>query len=472
MPALRKTKIVCTLGPVTSSEEALYDLVEAGMDVARLNFAHGSHAEHGRRISAVRRLEERTGRRIAILQDLGGPKVRTGELLREPLSLRPGEQLHLTAARPRSEREVPVAYPELVKEVEPGQRILLADGTIELEVEEREDERLRCRVLVGGELGSHKGINLPEATLKTPAVTQKDITDLRFGVRRGVDLVALSFVRSPGDIRQVRELLRAEGSQAPIIAKIEKHEALSRIDEIIAEVDALMVARGDLGVEIPLEQVPHVQKELIAKANRAGKPVITATQMLRSMVDSPRPTRAEAADVANAIYDGTDALMLSEETAIGAYPVAAARYMCRIAEETEGHLDYGTLLRFKEGYKEAGRISDAVSHAACVMAQDLSASLIVTLTESGKTARVIARFRPRQPVLAVTPNKATAHALKLVWGVVPRLARLDKSRFDFAALKKLALESGLVGHGERIVIAGVGDPRARGATNLVKVEEL
>jgi len=468
----RRTKIVCTLGPATSSEEALFDLVEAGMDVARLNFAHGSHAEHGRRISMVRRLEERIGRRVAILQDLAGPKVRTGKLLHEPLLLKPGEEVWLTSDRPRSERDVPVDYPELTVQLEPGHRILLADGTMELEVEEREPGRLRCRVLVGGELGSHKGINLPTATLKTPAVTQKDIIDLRFGIRRGVDLVALSFVRTPEDVRQVRELMGAEGHAIPLIAKIEKHEALLHIEAILAEVEGLMVARGDLGVEIPLEQVPSVQKELIERANRAGKPVITATQMLRSMVDSPRPTRAEAADVANAIYDGTDALMLSEETAVGRYPIEAARYMCRIAEETENHLDYAGRLRQKEGYKRPGRISDSVSYAACAMAQDLSASLIVTLTESGKTARYIARFRPRQPVLAVTPQKSTAHALKLIWGVYPVLVRLDKKRFDFAVLKKIALESGLARRGERIVIAGVSDPTARRATNLVKVEEL
>jgi pyruvate kinase len=467
----RKTKIICTLGPATTGETYL-GLAEAGMDVARLNFAHGTQAEHAERISALRALEARTGRRLAILQDLAGPKVRTGKLLREPLGLKPGEEVWLTAGKPREEREVPVAYPELTREVGAGQRILLADGTIELEVVRPEEGRLRCRVLVGGELTSHKGINLPAATLTTPSVTQKDVLDLRFGIRHGVDLLALSFVRGPEDVRRVRELTRAEAPSLPLIAKIEKHEALRNIDAIISEVDGLMVARGDLGVEIPLEQVPHVQKELIAKANRAGKPVITATQMLRSMVDSPRPTRAEAADVANAIYDGTDAVMLSEETAIGRYPLEAVRYMCRIAEETENHLDYPALLRQKGDYKEQGRISDAVSHAACVMAQDLGASLIVTLTESGKTARVIARFRPRQPVLAVTPNEATAHGLKLIWGVVPVLAGLSKERFDFAALKKIALESGLARRGEAVVIAGVSDPKVPGATNLVKVEEL
>jgi pyruvate kinase len=468
----RATKIVCTLGPATSSEETCYDLIQAGLDVARLNFSHGTHAEHGRRISTIRRLEEQVGRHVAILQDLGGPKVRTGKLLRDPLPLRPGEEVWLTSERPQGEREIPVGYPELIREVKAGQRLLLADGTIELAVEEQEPGRLRCTVVVGGELGSHKGINVPETTLATPSVTQKDIQDLRFGLRRGVDLIAISYVRGPEDVRQVRELMQAEGASLPLIAKIEKHEALSRIEEILAEVDGLMVARGDLGVEIPLEQVPHVQKELIAAANRAGKPVITATQMLRSMVDAPHPTRAEAADVANAIYDGTDALMLSEETAVGNYPVEATRQMCRIAEETERHLDYAALLQLKGNYKEPGRISDAVSHAACVMAQDLSASLIVTLTESGKTARVISRFRPRQPVLAVTPNRATAHALKLVWGVVPVLAKLSKERFDFASLKRIVLDSGLVRRGQRVVLAGVSDPKARRASNLVKVEEL
>jgi pyruvate kinase len=442
------------------------------MDVARLNFAHGNHAEHGKRISMLRRLERRIGRPLAILQDLAGPKVRTGRLLRDPLPLKPGEDIWLTAEVPRNERDVPVAYPELIQEVGAGQRILLADGTIELEVVGLEGKRLHCHVVVGAELGSNKGINLPAATLKAPSVTEKDVLDLRFGLRRGVDIVALSFVRSAADVRQLRELMGASARRVPLIAKIEKHEALAQIDEILDEVDGLMVARGDLGVEIPLEQVPCVQKDLIARANRAGKPVITATQMLRSMVDAPSPTRAEAADVANAVYDGTDALMLSEETAVGSYPAEAARFMCRIAEETERHLDHPALLRDKEGYKQRGRIADSVSYAACAMAQDLGASLIITLTESGKTARLIARFRPRQPVLAVTPHEATAGALALSWGVLPVIARLNKERFDFGALKKIALEAGLARPGERVIIAGVSDPSARGATNLVKVVEL
>ena len=450
----------------------MFDLMEAGMDMARLNFAHGSQAEHGQRIDTIRRLERRTGNSLAILLDLAGPKVRTGTLLREPLSIKPGDTVWLTADTPRDERDIPVEYPDLTTEIKPHERILLADGAIELEVEAQEPQRLRCRVLVGGELGSHKGINLPTATLKARSVTPKDIADLHFGLEHGVDMIALSFVRNATDVRHVRELMRAWGSTVPLIAKIEKHEALLHIDAIMEEVDGLMVARGDLGVEIPLEQVPSVQKDLIARANRAGKPVITATQMLRSMVNSPRPTRAEATDIANAVYDGTDALMLSEETAIGDFPVEAARFMCRIAEETEKHLDYSGLLRQKGDYKQPGRISDAVSHAACVMAQDLGASLIITLTETGKTARVIARFRPRQPVLAVTPNQATAHALRLIWGVMPVQAEIDKKRFDFATLKKIALDSGLARPGELVVIAGVSDPTAEGATNLVKVEEL
>ena len=331
------TKIVATLGPSSDSPEAMRALIKNGMNVARINFAHGTHAEHARKIADLRAISKEMGIPVAILQDLGGPKIRVGDLPSEGVNLKAGDLFCLYSEEGKGDkRGVSVTYQDLPGEVQTGDPILLADGLLELEVVSTNPTCVECRVVTGGVLTSHKGINLPTRTLKTSALTEKDILDLDFGMDEGVDYVGVSFVRSAADIRMVKD--RMIGRQAPVIAKIEKHEAIANIDEILEEADGIMVARGDLGVEVPLEEVPTYQKILIRKANALGKPVITATQMLRSMVDSPRPTRAEATDVANAVLDGTDAVMLSEETAMGAYPIAAVQYMARIAKKGGGNL--------------------------------------------------------------------------------------------------------------------------------------
>jgi pyruvate kinase len=331
-----KTKIVCTIGPASRSPKILERLIRAGMDVARLNFSHGTPNEHGRTISDLRKIARRLGRPVAVLQDLAGPKIRIGPVRNGPVTLEAGASFTLTARKvPGDERTVSLNYPGLVADVRKGDALLLSDGALELEVVGVEGRDILCRVVIGGPLNSYKGVNLPARTLRTPSLTAKDRADLRFGLSKEVDYVALSFVRDAKDIASVRRHMKRCGGSAPVIAKIEKHEALDNMDAILAAADGLMVARGDLGVEIPLERIPRVQKDLIRKSREAGKPVITATQMLRSMVDSPRPTRAEVTDVANAILDGTDAVMLSEETAVGKHPVEAVSMMARIAREAE-----------------------------------------------------------------------------------------------------------------------------------------
>jgi pyruvate kinase len=465
----RRTKIVCTLGPATSSPEAVRNLVEAGMNVARLNFSHGSHKEHAERIRILRDIERETGRTVAILQDLGGPKIRIGEIAGGSITIEPGREFTLTTRDvPGDNREVSVSYSPLPQEVAPGTSILLADGLIELEVSETGGTDVRCRVLVGGTLSSHKGINLPSKTLSAPALTEKDREDLEFGISQGVDLVALSFVREPEDILEVREIVRSRDARIPIIAKIEKHEALLKIAEILAASDGCMVARGDLGVEIPLERVPHVQKSIIHQARMLGRPVITATQMLTSMVDSPRPTRAEAADVANAVLDGTDAVMLSEETAVGKYPARAVQMLDRITREAERDLACDVMLGAEHPTPE---VPQAISGAVCYLANTLKAVAIVVPTESGSTARLVARHRPKQPILAFSPHSETVHSLSLSWGVATRiLPRSTGSDAVIADSIGAAKTAGLVKTGDIVIItAGVpiGTP---GTTNLIRVE--
>jgi pyruvate kinase len=466
---MRRTKIVCTIGPSSRSPELLEKLVAAGMNVARLNFSHGTQAEHGLVIDTLRAIAERLGRPVAILQDLAGPKVRTGPLAGGTAELESGATFTLTARNvPGDAACVSLTYAELPKEVEPGDTLLLRDGAIELSVLETTPADIVCRVVVGGSLGSHKGINLPTRSIRAPSVSEKDRSDLAFGVAKGVDYIALSFVRSADDVRRARELVRERGGEIPIIAKIEKHEALDCIDAIIAEVDGIMVARGDLGVEIPLERVPLVQKMLIEKANRVGKPVITATQMLRSMVESPRPTRAEVTDVANAIIDGTDAVMLSEETASGAYPVEAVQMMGRIADDAETGFRHDVCRRRSE---EAGvaTLPEAVAHAACSLAADLKAPTILTCTQSGSTSRLVAKYRPRATILAATPSKATCRRLALVWGVVPVLVeKTSDLEAMIAAAREASRRAGFVKSGDTVVLTAGYPIGMAGTTNLIK----
>jgi pyruvate kinase len=469
------TKIVCTIGPASASPRTLERLIRAGMSVARLNFSHGTHGDHGRAVSRIRRLSRDLGRPVSILQDLAGPKVRIGEIESGSVTLRPASEFILTTRRilGSSERAA-VSYAGLARDVRPGDPILLNDGAIELKVLETAGPDIRCRVVVGGSLSSHKGVNLPSRSIRLSGLTAKDKADLRFGAGLGVDYVALSFVRSVADIRAVKALLRGTGREIPVIAKIEKHEALDDLEAIVGAADGVMVARGDLGVEIPLERIAWAQKKIIRTANGLGKPVITATQMLRSMVENPRPTRAEVTDVANAILDGTDALMLSEETAIGRYPVEAVKIMTKISGETErGLLDPGWRVWADRTAREILPTAEAVAAAACALAAQVGASLIVTFTRSGSTARLVSKYRPPCPILAPTSFETTYRRLGLLRGVIPWRARRTSSEANMVEQALVAArESGLARRGAKLVItAGVpSGPTAR--TNLIRVEIL
>ncbi len=466
----RRTKIVCTLGPACAGE-TLGELVAAGLDVARLNFSHGNQEEHAGWIREIRQLSERRGQAVAILQDLAGPKMRIGRLAEGELELEKGQVFILTASAEDDKRTgVNVEYPEIIAETPVGVTILLADGQIELKVEKKTVEALHCRVLSPGTLRSYAGINFPQHSVSIPAFTAKDREDLRFGVEMEVDFVALSYVRSAQDILEAKNFLRQMGADQPIIAKIEKHEALRQIEEILEAADGLMVARGDLGLEIPLEQVPLMQKEIIAAANRAGKPVITATQMLLSMVNSPRPTRAEATDAANAILDGTDAVMLSEETAVGEFPVAAVKFLDQISRATEACFPHERWLK-KRSAPPGLEISEAISRAACELAHDLEAAAILTSTDFGDTARHISRFRPRAPIIGVTPRPATWRRLALLWGVFPLLApRFKNLDHMLTVMKKEALKAGWLKSGEKVVFTAGTPLGQRGTTDLIKAE--
>jgi pyruvate kinase len=446
------------------------------MNVARLNFSHGTHDEHQQRIKRLREIAAKKNLPIAILQDLSGPKLRTGAMM-APVFLKSGDIFILTNREvPGNAREVSTTYHDLPSHLNLGDSILLADGAIQLQVIDKNETDLRCRVIDGGMLSSKKGINLPQTSLPIPALTEKDKTDLEFGLEAGVDYVALSFVRDANDIQRVKEVMAAKKRVAPIIAKIEKHEALQKIDAIIEAADGIMIARGDLAVETPLENVPLVQKDIIKKCNRVGKPVITATQMLKSMVEEPRPTRAEANDVANAVLDGTDAVMLSEETTIGKYPVQAVQVMDKILHTTESELQPRLWLPPWPGRPEEQHgklaVAAAICHAAVSIAQDLQVAAILTPTRSGMTARMVARYRPRVPVLAMCHREETFRTLALAWGVYPVRFKeyLETSDELIALCKQEALASGLVKNGDTVLITAGLPPSAQSTTNLIKVE--
>ena len=439
------------------------------MDLARLNFSHGTQEEHAANIRAIREISRRAGRAVAILQDLAGIKLRLGDIAAGNVWLEPGARFTLTNRPvPGDEHEASIAYPDLPKSVRPGDKLLLADGDIELEALDTDEREIRCRVVSGGVISSHKGINLPTRSIDAPSLTEKDQKDLAFGIAQGVDFVALSFVRRAQNVSDARSFIESRGAAIPLIAKIEKHEALTNIDEILAAADGIMVARGDLGVETPLQHVPLLQKMLIAKANRAGKPVITATQMLRSMVDCPRPTRAEAADVANAILDGTDAVMMSEETASGRYPLESLDMMVRIAQDAETAFPYDV---WRERISEEGvqSLQEAVADAACTLADDMGAAAIVVCTQSGAAARLVARHRPRQPILAMTPLPETCLGLSLVWGVLPIRIDAPKSTDELMdRVPGIAVATGHVRTGDRIVITAGIPVGVSGSTNTIK----
>ncbi|MCF8028928.1 MAG: pyruvate kinase [Desulfobacteraceae bacterium] len=467
---MSKTKIVCTIGPACANVHILTRMIHAGMSVARLNFSHGGRENHAEMIQMVRTASEETGVPVAILQDLRGPKIRVGEVQPPGIHLKTGETLVLTTeAEAGQGNRVSVSYPHLPEDVSVGDTILLADGLMEMVVTRTTKTEVHCEVISGGTLTSHKGINLPSGSVRTPAITEKDKADLAFGLSQDVDYVAMSFVRRSEDVRQAKEIIAHAGHSTPVIAKIEKHEALKDIDNIMDVSDGIMVARGDLGVEIPLENVPGTQKMLVEKGNQAGKPVIIATQMLRSMLDSPRPTRAEATDVANAVLDGADALMLSEETATGNHPVRAVEYMGRIAKVTEEKYPY------EKSFQEIlqTRISESVAHATCILSDHLAARAIIATTKSGYTAHQIARFRPKSRIIAVSPDIRTVRQLALYWGCLPGLmdyTRDTDEMFDRAT--EFAIEKGHAKKGDLVVITAGHPMWEAGTTNMITVRRL
>jgi pyruvate kinase len=474
---MRCTKIVCTIGPASNSEEMLEKLMQAGMNVARLNFSHGTHDEHAAVIKRIRRISARLGQAVAILQDLQGPKIRTGALEGgEPVRLVDGAEVTITT-RPvlGNAHIISTTYQRLPQDVKPGDRILLDDGLMELRVLSTSETDVRAQVVHGGLLKEHKGINLPGVDVSEPALTKKDRDDLRFGVMHDVDYVALSFVRRPEDILDAKELigqlLDEQGDSdkreagIPLIAKLEKPEAVARLDEILEVTDGVMVARGDLGVEMAPEKVPLIQKRIIAKCNELGLPVITATQMLESMITNPRPTRAEASDVANAILDGTDAVMLSAETATGAYPVEAVQMMARIALETEAE---GSTARHAQCQYLTQE--HAVSHAARALAEETSVQAIVVFTRSGTSARLISKDRPRTPILAFTPSLHVYRQLALWWGVWPHMIKMMGTTEELITTVDHRLQADqLIARGEHIVIMGGLPVASKARTNFVKL---
>ena len=467
---LPKTKIVCTIGPASRSPEVLAALIGNGMSVARLNFSHGTQQEHGQMIRLIRDISAQVDRPVAILQDLCGPKIRVGEVPGSGMQLSPGQALILTNdPAPAHGNRVPVSYGDLPSQVKAGDRILLADGMMELVVDHTSMNEIVCKVITGGVLTSHKGVNLPSSTLSMPAMTEKDRRDLLFGLEAEVDFVALSFVRNAADVHAIKKIIRRQNKQTPVIAKIEKHEALDHMDAIIAAADGIMVARGDLGVEVPLEGVPAIQKVLVRKANNQGKPVIIATQMLRSMVDSPRPTRAEAADIANAVLDGADAIMLSEETAMGQYPVESVHYMALIASSAEKNYPHNYYLRMPPQKSTA----EAVANAACSLAKNLDAAAIVATTRSGSTAAQISRYRPKQLLIALSPDEAAVRRMPLYWGCNPiRLESIEDTDEMVERAAEAVLSKGHVRKGEKVVITAGRPIWAEGTTNILWVKTL
>jgi pyruvate kinase len=464
----RRTKIVATIGPATESPEQLRRLIEAGATTFRLNFSHGDHSEHAARIRTIRQVAQEMGAHIGILQDLQGPKIRLGRFSAGPITVAKGDPFTLTSRDVACGQEIAtVTYERLADEVVDGSRILLDDGRVEMVVDrvDQSDQTLYCTVTVGGVLSNNKGVNFPDVQLSIRALTDKDRTDLAFGLEQNVDWVALSFVRNPSDMEEIKALIASHGHNTPVVAKIEKFEAIDQIDAILPLCDGVMVARGDLGVEMPAEEVPLLQKELIRKCNGLGIPVITATQMLDSMVSCPRPTRAEVSDVANAILDGTDAVMLSNESAVGDYPVEAVATMSQIARRIER--DYPR--RANDG-QLASTIPNAISHAVSSIARQLEAAAILPLTKSGATARNVSKFRPSTPILAITSEKKVASQLQLVWGVHPLLVEdAGSATASFNRAMEMAADQALLREGDLVIQTAGTVADVSGSTDLVKV---
>ncbi len=468
----RKTKIVCTIGPASSKPDVIGRLIDAGMDVARLNFSHGTWEEHSEAIRTVRALSAKKGRPVAILQDLQGPKVRLGLFRGGSATIYSGDQFTLTTREVEgTEKIASVTYDRLATEVKAGDQILIDDGLIHLQVLRTDGVHVVCSVLQGGVLMNHKGLNLPGVAISVPAVTEKDLTDLDFGIEQEVDYIALSFVRTSKDISKVKELLRRRKVDIPIIAKLERPKAVRNLDEILEVADGVMIARGDLGVEMPLEEVPLIQKKIIRQANLHGAIVITATQMLDSMIEHPRPTRAEVSDVANAIFDGTDAVMLSGETASGAYPIEAVRVMAKVAVEAEGGLPPRAPSPHEPG--RAQTFPDAISEAACRAAVDTKARAIVAFTQTGSTARLISRFRPATSVIAFTPNEHVRNRLCLYWGVIPKIMTpIEHVDEMIQKIDEALLADGTAAKGDVLIIVSGAPIGVKGRTNLLTLHRV
>lgn len=473
--ARRRTKIVCTIGPSCNTLNKIEELLLHGMNVARVNFSHGTHEDHAKVIKHIRKTAKKYEYSVPVLMDLQGPKIRVGQMKNGGVELKTGSIVKITGEDVTGDSSViPIDYKNLLHEAEVGNSILLDDGLLEFKVIEKKPDSLQAKVVIGGELKSRKGVNLPNVRISIPSLTEKDLKDLEFGIKQDVDLIALSFVRSAKDVRDIISRVRAAGSQAAIIAKIEKPEALDVIDEIIEEADGIMVARGDLGIEIPTEQVPIVQKMIIEKCRMAGKPVITATQMLDSMINNPRPTRAESSDVANAVLDGTDAVMLSGETAAGKYPMEAVNVMdriCRSVEEKRPQI-YNSLGYRKPEWKEK-QVIESLAYSCVTIADNVEAKAISTITHSGNTARRIAKFRPKVPIVAFTESQKVRRQLNLVWGVYSvRLDELFDTDRSVRMMEDYLHENGMVKNGDRVIVA-TGMPIAkRGRTNMIKVSTI
>jgi pyruvate kinase len=471
---MHRAKILATLGPTSDSEAVIRALIEAGANAFRLNFSHGNQQDHQRRVEIVRRISAEMGRPVAIVQDLPGPKLRTGHFPGGRITLKAGDEIVLTG-RPTEGTPalVPISYPHLAEDVPVGSRVLMDDGRIEVRVTGTEGPDLRCQVINGGLLGDRKGVNFPDVPLRLPAITDADRANLAFGLDLEVDYVALSFVRRAAEIRQARELIAAHGHNTPLIAKIEKPQALEDLDAILEASDGVMVARGDLGVEMPPECVPILQKQIIEQANACGKLVIVATQMLESMMHEPRPTRAEASDVANAVIDGADVVMLSGETAVGEYPVKTVEMMARIVEEAERSGRHGDLGARPGVESAASTYAHAISHAAREIAHDMELKAIVAFSQSGFTARLIAKDRPQVPILAVTPMEPVYRQMGLLWGITPLLSPFTEDTDGMIHLVERELvEQGHLAHGDLVVIIGGMPVATRGKTNFIKIHRV
>ncbi len=464
----RRTKIVATIGPSTQSEEVISNLIKAGVTTFRLNFSHGDHEDHAERIRTIRKVSNNLAIDIGILQDLQGPKIRLGRFKDGPIRVNTGDNFKLTSERLNCNNNIAnVTYERLTEEVTEGKRILLDDGRVEMIVEKVDvkNKLLHCKVTVGGVLSNNKGVNFPDVQLSVKALTEKDKIDLKFGLEAGVDWIALSFVRNPSDINEIKDLINKEGYSVPVVAKIEKFEAIDQIDSLLPLCDGVMVARGDLGVEMPAEEVPLLQKELIKKANNLGIPIITATQMLDSMASSPRPTRAEVSDVANAILDGTDAVMLSNETAVGDYPIEAVKTMATIARRIERDYPQKSI-----DSHLPSTIPNAISSAVSSIARQLDAAAIIPLTKSGATAHNVSKFRPPTPILAITSEKTVARRLQLVWGVTPVLIETqERTSKTFSIAMQIAQEMGILDEGDLVVQTAGTLTGISGSTDLIKV---